>query len=85
MMRELVRERKAAGRRFYQAVRLEEYSRRRPDYSNEGEAEGVCGEARSMGFRTIVHEHSAESAKVAALAGCTSIGLRAYVTEKFFI
>jgi imidazolonepropionase-like amidohydrolase len=48
------------------------------------QAEAVCGEAWSMGLRTIVHAHSGESAKVAALAGCRSIEHGAYVTDEVF-
>jgi imidazolonepropionase-like amidohydrolase len=33
----------------------------------------MCGEAKSMGLRTLVHAHSAESMQLAANAGCTQI------------
>jgi imidazolonepropionase-like amidohydrolase len=33
----------------------------------------ACGEARTLGLRTLVHAHSAESMKRAARAGCTQI------------
>jgi imidazolonepropionase-like amidohydrolase len=35
-------------------------------------------------LRTLVHAHSAESAKAATLAGCTSIEHGAYVTDEVF-
>jgi imidazolonepropionase-like amidohydrolase len=44
----------------------------------------VCGEAKSLGLRTLVHAHSAESAKAATLAGCTSIEHGAFVTDEVF-
>lgn len=46
--------------------------------------QAACDEAKSLGMRTIVHAHSAESAKAATLAGCTSIEHGAYVTDDVF-
>ena len=44
----------------------------------------ACGEAKTLGLRTLVHAHSAESAKAATLAGCTTIEHGAYVTDEVF-
>lgn len=33
----------------------------------------ACGEAKAVGLRAVVHAHSAESMRAAALAGCTQI------------
>jgi imidazolonepropionase-like amidohydrolase len=33
----------------------------------------ACGTAKTLGLRTLVHAHSAESIRAAALAGCTQI------------
>ena len=33
----------------------------------------LCGEARSLGLRTVVHAHSEESVRLTVLAGCTQI------------
>ncbi len=33
----------------------------------------MCGEAKALGLRTLVHAHSAESMQLAAMAGCTQI------------
>ena len=44
----------------------------------------VCGEAKSLGLRTIVHAHSADSAKASVLAGCTSIEHGAFITDDVF-
>lgn len=35
--------------------------------------EAACGEARSLGLRTLVHAHGADSIKASTLAGCTQI------------
>lgn len=40
-----------------------------------------CGEAKSLGLRTLVHAQSAESMKAAALAGCTQVEHGTYATE----
>jgi len=50
----------------------------------DAQLQAACGESKSLGLRTIVHAHSAESAKAAALAGCTSIEHGAYVTDEVF-
>jgi imidazolonepropionase-like amidohydrolase len=35
--------------------------------------QAVCGEAKTLGLRTLVHAHSAESIKASVLAGCGEI------------
>lgn len=35
--------------------------------------DAACGEARTLGLRTLVHAHSAEAMKLAAQAGCNQI------------
>jgi len=37
------------------------------------QVEAACGEARALGKRTIVHAQGPEGAKMAVLAGCTSV------------
>lgn len=43
-----------------------------PTLSQE-QLDAVCGEARKLGLRSAVHAHGPESARRAALAGCTSV------------
>jgi imidazolonepropionase-like amidohydrolase len=43
--------------------------------------QALCGEARSLGLRTLVHAHSAESMHRATLAGCTQIEHGIFATE----
>ena len=50
----------------------------------QAQLDAACGEAKSVGLRAIVHAHSAESAKAATLAGCTSVEHGAYVTDDVF-
>jgi imidazolonepropionase-like amidohydrolase len=84
MMRELVRERKQQGADFIKLFASKSIREGGQITVTKEQAEAVCGEARSLGLRTIIHAHSAESAKVAALAGCTSIEHGAYVTDDVF-
>jgi imidazolonepropionase-like amidohydrolase len=46
--------------------------------------EAACGEASKLGMRTIVHVHEAAVAKIATLAGCTSIEHGGFVTDDVF-
>jgi imidazolonepropionase-like amidohydrolase len=43
-----------------------------PTFSQE-QLDAACGEARARGLRVAVHAHGKESARRAALAGCTSV------------
>src|SRR6185295_1022953 len=42
----------------------------------------MCGEAKSLGLRTVVHAHSAESMTLAVNAGCTQIEHGIFVTHE---
>jgi imidazolonepropionase-like amidohydrolase len=83
-MRELVRERKQQGADFIKLFASKSIREGGQITVTAEQAAAVCGEAKSLGLRTIVHAHSAESAKVATLAGCTSIEHGAYVTDDVF-
>jgi imidazolonepropionase-like amidohydrolase len=41
----------------------------------------VCGEAKRLGLRSVVHAHSAASVRAATLAGCTQIEHGVFVTQ----
>jgi imidazolonepropionase-like amidohydrolase len=41
----------------------------------------VCGEAKKLGLRSVVHAHSASSVRAATLAGCTQIEHGVFVTQ----
>lgn len=43
-----------------------------PTLSQE-QLDAACGEAKALGLRTLVHAHSPESIRRAALAGCTQV------------
>jgi imidazolonepropionase-like amidohydrolase len=44
-----------------------------PPTLSQQQLDAVCGEASRLGLRTVAHAHGPESARRAALAGCTTI------------
>ncbi len=83
-LRELVRERKQQGADFIKLFASKSIREGGTQTMTDGQLAAACGEAKSLGLRTIVHAHSAESAKAATLAGCTTIEHGAYVTDDVF-
>src|SRR5580693_584329 len=83
-LRELVRERKQQGADFIKLFASKSIREGGTQTMTDDQLRAACGEAKSLGLRTIVHAHSAESAKAATLAGCTSIEHGAYVTDDVF-
>ncbi|MGC1414898.1 MAG: amidohydrolase family protein [Candidatus Acidiferrum sp.] len=83
-LRELVRERKQQGADFIKLFASKSIREGGTQTMTDEQLQAACGEARALGMRTIVHAHSAESAKAATLAGCTSIEHGAYVTDEVF-
>jgi imidazolonepropionase-like amidohydrolase len=83
-LRELVRERKQQGADFIKLFASKSIREGGTQTMTDEQLAAACGEARSLGLRTIVHAHSAESAKAATLAGCTSVEHGAYVTDDVF-
>jgi imidazolonepropionase-like amidohydrolase len=83
-LRELVRERKREGADFIKLFASKSIREGGAQTMTDEQLRAACGEARSLGLRTIVHAHSAESAKAATLAGCTTIEHGAYVTDEVF-
>lgn len=83
-LRELVRERKAQGADFIKLFASKSIREGGAQTMTDEQLQAACGEAKALGLRTIVHAHSAESAKAATLAGCTSIEHGAYITDDVF-
>jgi imidazolonepropionase-like amidohydrolase len=83
-LRELVRERKAQGADFIKLFASKSIREGGEQTMTDAQLQAACGEAKALGMRTIVHAHSASSAKAATLAGCTSIEHGAYVTDDVF-
>jgi imidazolonepropionase-like amidohydrolase len=83
-LRELVRERKKQGADFIKLFASKSIREGGDQTMTDAQLQAACGEAKSLGLRTLVHAHSASSAKAATLAGCTSIEHGAYVTDEVF-
>jgi imidazolonepropionase-like amidohydrolase len=83
-LRELVRERKQQGADFIKLFASKSIREGGTQTMTDEQLAAACSEAKSLGLRTIVHAHSAESAKAATLAGCTTIEHGAYVTDDVF-
>ena len=81
-MREVVRERKAQGAdliKIFASKSIRDGGE--PTLSRE-QLDAACGEAKSLGLRTLVHAHSAESMRRATLAGCTQIEHGIFATRE---
>ena len=83
-LREIVRQRKEQGADFIKLFASKSIREGGAQTMTDEQLQAACGEAKSLGLRTLVHAHSAESAKAATLAGCTSIEHGAYVTDEVF-
>ena len=83
-LRELVRQRKEQGADFIKIFASKSIREGGEQTMTDEQLQAACGEAKAQGLRTIVHAHSAASAKAATLAGCTSIEHGAYVTDDVF-
>jgi imidazolonepropionase-like amidohydrolase len=83
-LRELVRERKQQGADFIKLFASKSIREGGTQTMTDEQLAAACGEAKSLDLRTIVHAHSAESARAATLAGCTTIEHGAYVTDDVF-
>jgi imidazolonepropionase-like amidohydrolase len=83
-LRDLVRQRKQEGADFIKLFASKSIREGGAQTMTDEQLQAACGEAKALGLRTLVHAHSAESAKAATLAGCTSIEHGAYVTDEVF-
>lgn len=80
-LRQIVDERKAQGADFIKLFASKSIREGGEQTMSDEQIQAVCGEATKDGLRTIVHAHSAASAKASTLAGCTSVEHGAYVTD----
>jgi imidazolonepropionase-like amidohydrolase len=83
-LRELVRQRKQQGADLIKIFASKSIREGGAITMTQAQLDAACGEAKAQGLRTIVHAHSAESAKAATLAGCTAIEHGAFVTDEVF-
>lgn len=81
-LREIVRRRKAEGADFIKIFASQSIRDGGAPTLSPPQLDAICGEAKTVGLRTLVHAHSAESMKAATLAGCTQIEHGVFATDE---
>ena len=72
-LRQTVRDRKAAGADVIKIFASRSIRDGGAQTLSDEQLAALCGEARAVGLRSVVHAHSAESMRAVALAGCSQI------------
>jgi imidazolonepropionase-like amidohydrolase len=80
-LRSIVKRRKAEGADFIKIFASKSIREGGGPTLSQAQLDAACGEAKAQGLRTLVHAHSAESVKMAILAGCTQIEHGVFVTD----
>ena len=81
-LRRLVRDRKAAGADVIKIFASRSIRDGGAQTLSDSQLVALCGEAGAQGLRSVVHAHSAESMRAAALAGCTQIEHGVFATAE---
>jgi len=80
-LRELVRQRKNEGADVIKIFASKSIREGGGQTLSDEQLRAACGEAARLGLRSVVHGHSAESMKAAALAGCTQVEHGVFATQ----
>ena len=80
-LRVLVRQRKAQGADLIKIFASASIRDGGQQTMSDEQLAALCGEATSLGLRTVVHAHSAQAVRAATLAGCTEIEHGLFVTQ----
>ncbi|HXB57638.1 MAG TPA: amidohydrolase family protein [Vicinamibacteria bacterium] len=72
-LRRAVRDRKAQGADLVKIFASKSIREGGGPTMTQEQLDAACGEAKALGLRTLVHAHSAEAIRRAALAGCTQV------------
>ena len=80
-LRAIVRQRKAQGADLIKLFASASIREGGQQTMSDSQLDAVCGEAKSLGLRTLVHAHSASSVRAATLAGCTEVEHGLFVTQ----
>ena len=72
-LREAVRRRRAEGADLIKIFASKSIREGGAQTMSLEQLQAACGEAKRLGLRTLVHAHSPDSMKAAALAGCTQV------------
>lgn len=81
-MRAIVRQRKSEGADAIKIFASKSIREGGTTTMSAEQLNAMCGEAKSLGLRSLVHAHSAESMQLAANAGCTQIEHGIFVTPE---
>ena len=81
-LRQLVRQRKEQGADVIKLFASKSIREGGGQTMTDEQLGAACGEAKSVGLRAVVHAHSAESMRAAALAGCSQIEHGVFATPE---
>ena len=81
-LRQLVRQRKEQGADVIKLFASKSIREGGAQTMTDEQLAAACGEAKAVGLRSVVHAHSAESMRAAALAGCSQIEHGVFATPE---
>ena len=81
-LRALVRQRKAQGADLIKIFASASIREGGQQTMSDSQLVAMCGEAKALGLRTLVHAHSAAAVRAATLAGCTEVEHGIFVTQE---
>jgi imidazolonepropionase-like amidohydrolase len=81
-LRSLVRQRKEQGADVIKLFASKSIREGGGQTMTDEQLVAACGEAKSVGLRSVVHAHSAESMRAAAMAGCSQIEHGVFATPE---
>ncbi|HMC78039.1 MAG TPA: amidohydrolase family protein, partial [Vicinamibacterales bacterium] len=81
-MRQGIRDAKAAGADLIKLFASASIREGGKQTMTDEQLQAACGEANTLGLRTLVHAHSPESIKASVLAGCTQIEHGNFATDE---
>ncbi|HEV8599177.1 MAG TPA: amidohydrolase family protein [Gemmatimonadales bacterium] len=81
-LRQRVRDRKAAGADVIKIFASRSIREGGAQTLSDEQLAALCGEAKAVGLRSVVHAHSAESMRAVALAGCSQIEHGVFATAE---
>jgi imidazolonepropionase-like amidohydrolase len=84
LLRAQVRERKAQGADLIKVFASASIREGGTPTVTQQQLNAICGEANSLGIRTLVHAHSSESVRMTILAGCTQIEHGVFTSDADF-
>jgi len=81
-LRQLVRQRKEEGADVIKLFASKSIREGGAQTMTDEQLVAACGEAKAVGLRSVVHAHSAESMRAAAMAGCSQIEHGVFATPE---